>query len=60
MEKRFITIVEAGEILGLRPETLRKWAAKGYGPRVYHLGGAVRYKLEQLIEWSENRGVENA
>ena len=39
---------EAADKLGLSPSTLRNWRWKGEGPAHLKLGGAVRYRPEDL------------
>lgn len=31
--------------------TLARWAAEGKGPKVTKLGGAVRYRREDVLAW---------
>ncbi|MBZ5609130.1 MAG: helix-turn-helix domain-containing protein [Acidobacteriia bacterium] len=42
---------EAASILGLKPNTLRKWRVLGRGPRYRKLGRAVRYSKADLDAW---------
>ncbi|WP_367142800.1 helix-turn-helix domain-containing protein [Novosphingobium sp.] len=40
--------LDAAEYLSVKPETLTRWRWSGNGPRFYKVGGAVRYKAEDL------------
>lgn len=33
--------------------TLARWAGEGKGPRFVRLGGAVRYRREDVVAWLE-------
>lgn len=46
---------QAALILGLRPNTLRKWRVLGRGPRYRKLGRSVRYSASDLEEWLNTR-----
>lgn len=39
---------DAAQYLSVKPETLTRWRWSGNGPRYYKVGGAVRYKAEDL------------
>ena len=39
---------EAAKVLGLRKSTLEAWRCRGGGPRFVRLGGAIRYRSEDL------------
>jgi predicted site-specific integrase-resolvase len=42
---------EAAQLLGLSPNTLRRWRHEGRGPTWVRLEGAVRYAPEALDEF---------
>ena len=48
MEHRLLNETEAAAMLGLKPATLRRWRWEGRGPRFRKIGGAVRYRPEDL------------
>lgn len=41
----------AGELLGLQPRTLENWRTLGRGPCYVKVGGRVRYRTSDLLEW---------
>ena len=43
-----LTELKAAEILGLQHRTLSRWRWSGKGPVFYRVGGAIRYKLDDL------------
>ena len=49
--------VQAAEVLGLRPQTLRNMRCRGEGPAYVKLGRAVRYALEDLHAYTEARKI---
>lgn len=50
---------QVASILGLRPQTLRKWRLRGKGPRYVRLGSGpgarVAYRKTDLGEWLDQR-----
>lgn len=55
-----LTREEAAEYLGLKPQTLAKWACRGrYGVPFIRLGGLVRYRRSDLDAWLESRTVRS-
>ncbi|GAA3941977.1 helix-turn-helix domain-containing protein [Microbacterium soli] len=40
--------------------TLARWAAEGKGPKFVRLGGAVRYKRDNVIAWIDSLGGDAA
>lgn len=46
---------DAANILGLAPATLRNMRANGRGPSFVKVGGLVRYRDADLVEWIESR-----
>lgn len=55
---QLLTRIEAAEFLRLSPDTLRTWSHMGKGPRFLKFGRAVRYRLDDLIQWVEGNVVE--
>ena len=51
MRKDAVNDVEAAEMLGLRPSTLRKWRRQRRGPRWHKSGDAVRYLTREVEAW---------
>ena len=49
---------DAAELLGLSPATLHHWRSRGEGPQFVKLGGAVRYRPEDLEKWIASRTVK--
>jgi predicted DNA-binding transcriptional regulator AlpA len=58
---RLLTSDEAAVLLAVPVATLRTWRSRrrGYGPRAVQVGGSVRYRLADLLEWID-RHVETA
>lgn len=48
-----MTEAELAERLQLSPATLTTWRSRGRGPRYMKPGGAVRYRLEDVLTWEE-------
>lgn len=47
---------QAADFLGLKPQTLAKWATTGqYGLPFVKVGRAVRYRQEDLERWLDER-----
>ena len=62
-EKRsleFLTVRETARLLRVDPKTVRRWIAEGVLPAPIRLGGAVRFRRDDLDEWLERaaRGGE--
>jgi excisionase family DNA binding protein len=57
---RLLTEQEAAKVLDLEPGTLRHWRCdrRKYHLRYIKVGGAVRYRLSDLLQWLERRTVE--
>jgi len=55
--QRFVTDVQAAELLGLGVPTLRNWRCHGKGPNYVKFGRAVRYRVPDLLEWAEKNLV---
>jgi predicted DNA-binding transcriptional regulator AlpA len=57
VERQFVSERELEQITGINRRTLQKHRLFGKGPRFYRLGGAVRYKLSEVMEWIEANAV---
>ncbi len=53
MREKLLTEVEAAELLALSAKTLRRWRWAGQGPEFVKLGGAVRYRAEDIAAFIE-------
>lgn len=56
-DERALTTRKVGEILGVAVITLSKWRVRGVGPRWFHAGRNVRYRLGDVIAWRDARTV---
>ncbi len=45
---QLISESDAAEILGLQPDTLRRWRAKSRGPSFHRFGREIRYSARDL------------
>lgn len=54
MNRNFLTEREAATYLCISPKTLARWRCVHKGPRVHKFGGAVRYKLDDLIQFASS------
>lgn len=55
MNNRLLTTIEAAEYLALGKQTIERWRLTGEGPKFVKMGGAVRYRQEDLDAFiSEN------
>ncbi len=52
---QLLTEADAGTLLGLAPATLRNMRTKGRGPAFIKVGGLVRYRHTDLVDWIESR-----
>ena len=52
MDQGFVNEDGAAKFLNLSPTTLSRWRFMRKGPRVHKFGGAVRYKIADLIEFA--------
>jgi excisionase family DNA binding protein len=48
-EKRFITIREVCELLGVKPSTVYQWTLAGKLP-VHKVGRLNRYKMDEILD----------
>lgn len=51
----WLTTREAARLLGLTPDTLRDYRAKGRSPRFYKRGHFVFYSRADLRDWTSER-----
>lgn len=51
----YLTTEEAGAVLRLEPQTLRRYRSRGTGPVFYRFGNRVRYTLEDLAEFARGK-----
>jgi hypothetical protein len=49
--RKLIGAKEAAEMLGTTVGTLKSWRARGIGPSWVKLGAAVRYDVEELLDF---------
>lgn len=52
--KRLISSKQAAEMLGTTAGTLKSWRCRGLGPTWVKLGTAVRYDVEELLDFVKN------
>lgn len=51
----FVSTRQAAEFLNLKTNTLEKMRVYGGGPQYRKHGRAVRYRMDDLIAWSDRR-----
>jgi hypothetical protein len=58
-----LSTADVASLLGLQPQTLRKWRLEGRGPRYVRLGESysarVTYQLADLQDWLAQRTFAN-
>ena len=54
----FLTEKEAAELLRLEPDTLKHWRFQKKGPTYYKLGGAIRYRESELLDFISSSRIE--
>jgi predicted DNA-binding transcriptional regulator AlpA len=52
---QLLTEADASQLLGLAPATLRNMRCTGRGPAFIKMGGLVRYRHADLVDWIEAR-----
>jgi predicted DNA-binding transcriptional regulator AlpA len=52
---QLLTEADAAKLLGLAPATLRNMRPKGRGPSYIKVGGLVRYRHADIVDWIESR-----
>ena len=55
--KRFLKSSEVEEIYGISARTLANWRCNMRGPKYHKVGGAVRYKVEDVDKYMESKKV---
>jgi len=48
----------AAELLGVNRGTLSNWRGAGRGPRWFRAGRAIRYRVSDLVAWTEAHSVD--
>lgn len=48
---------EAARFLGFSCAALKKWRAKGTGPRFVRVGRSIRYRIGDLLDWQQRHVV---
>jgi predicted DNA-binding transcriptional regulator AlpA len=48
---KLISTKQAAEMLGTSQGTLKSWRSRGTGPKWVKLGAAVRYDVEELLDF---------
>ena len=56
----FLTIFDVADWLQVSPHTLRKWRKDGLGPPGVRVGGAIRYRPEEVEAWIEAQQPERS
>lgn len=54
---QFLTEKETAEITRMSMSTLRNDRSRGVGINYYKINRAVRYKLEDVMEWMDSRKI---
>ncbi|MGB2331060.1 MAG: helix-turn-helix transcriptional regulator [Pseudomonadales bacterium] len=54
----FLTEQEVADLFRLLPTTLRQWRFNKKGPTYYKLGGAIRYRESELIDFINSSRIE--
>jgi excisionase family DNA binding protein len=53
--RRYLSIVEAADYLGVSVKTLRHWRFVGSGPVARKFGRNLRYHVRDLDAWADSR-----
>ena len=56
--KLFLKSTEVQELYGISAQTLANWSSKKVGPKYHKVGGAVRYKVEDLDKFMESKRIK--
>jgi excisionase family DNA binding protein len=59
-DRRWLSLEEVAETLGLSIHTVRKIRAKGDGPRAVRLGKQLRVHVDDLAAWEHERREASA
>lgn len=54
---KLLTRAEASSILGVKIQTMAKWAVTGYGPIVIKVGKLCRYRTRDIEAWIDRQAV---
>jgi hypothetical protein len=57
-QKMFLKSKEVEELYGLKAQTLANWRYQGVDPKYHKIGGAVRYKVEDLNDFMEKGRIK--
>ncbi len=60
LQRRFVSEVELEDLTGVRRRTWQKYRLFDQGPPYYKIGGAVRYDLQETLDWIKAKRVEGA
>lgn len=55
--KLFLKSTEVENLYGISAHTLANWRSKKLGPKYHKVGGAVRYKVEDLNKFMESKKI---
>jgi len=56
--KLFLKSTEVENIYGISASTLANWRSKRVGPKYHKVGGAVRYKVEDMDKFMESKKIK--
>lgn len=51
--EKMLSTKEVAKILGLSHRTLENYRQNGRGPKYVKVGGCIRYKVSDVMEWIE-------
>ncbi len=54
---RLLSRQQAADMLGVREQTLRRWACERRGPSFVKVGALVRYRRDELLDYIERHAV---
>lgn len=57
MRRRFLSVNEVAEYLGLSQSAIRKWIRTGQIP-FSRINGAIRFDIQKINEWTASRRVK--
>jgi predicted DNA-binding transcriptional regulator AlpA len=60
IQRRYVSEIELEDLTGVKRRTWQKHRLFGRGPKFYRLCGAVRYNLQEVLEWIESNGAGGA
>lgn len=56
----YMTAGEVADLLRIKLGTLYNWRYLGQGPKSYRVGGALRYRREEVEAWVESQSQRGA